>query len=84
MVLDEHDVVNGLLDGEGRARLVGLDVARARHDLRQAVVEAVQVAAEVATLDLPVFLGHLFLLVFLAWAQIKEFISIMDPVKSPF
>ena len=46
VMLDEHDVVNGLLDGEGGGGLGRLDVARRLHDVGQAVVEAVQVALE--------------------------------------
>ena len=45
-MLDEHDVVNGLLDGEGGGGLRRLDVARRLHDVGQPVVEAVQVALE--------------------------------------
>ena len=46
VMLDEHDVVNGLLDGEGGGGLGRLDVARRLHDVGQPVVEAVQVALE--------------------------------------
>ena len=49
MMLDKHDVMHSLLDGEGGRGLgLGLQVAGGAHDLGQAVVQAVQVALEVA------------------------------------
>jgi hypothetical protein len=61
VVFDEHDVVNGLLDGEGRERFVGVDLAGGAHDLGQAVVEAVEVTSEVV-LSFAFLFAHLFFL----------------------
>ena len=64
MMLDKHDVVHGLLDGEGGRGLgLGLQVAGGAHDLGQAVVQAVQVALEVALGLLLLLGGNLFFLI---------------------
>jgi len=71
-MFDEHDVVHGLLDGEGGHGLAAVDLAGRRHDLGQAVVESVQVTSEVV-LDLSV-LVHLFLLFLLVtFEYVKKF-----------
>jgi hypothetical protein len=61
VVFDEHDVVNGLLDGEGRERFVGVDLAGGAHDLGQPVVEAVEVTSKVV-LRFAFLFAHLFFL----------------------
>jgi hypothetical protein len=61
VVFDEHDVVNGLLDGEGRERFVGVDLAGGAHDLGEAVVEAVEVTSKVV-LRFAFLFAHLFFL----------------------
>ena len=43
MVLDEHDVVHGLLDLEGHSCLVGVDLRRRLDDGGEAAVEPVEV-----------------------------------------